>query len=169
MSSHQGTSRRRFLKIGGTGLALIPVVNLVACSPAPEDPGQERAPGVDPNGERFSPQEQVPPQPAPPATPPATPAESTREMAYLDENAPDAQALSYTHDASTVDPAAHPRYEQGQVCSNCALYQVRVEGEVQTGTGQDPVEDVPGWGGCTLFPGRLVNAAGWCSAWVPRA
>jgi hypothetical protein len=168
-SAQPGPTRRSFLKLGGASLALIPLVNLTGCSPSPEDPGPERAPAVDPNAERLPPQQQVPPQPAPPVTPPATPPESTRELVRLDENDPDAQALAYTHDAAEVDPQQHPRFEQGQVCANCSLYQARLGGEVQTGTGQDPADEVPGWGGCTLFPGRLVNAAGWCSAWVPRA
>jgi hypothetical protein len=165
-SSQQRPSRRSFLKLGGASLALIPLVNLTGCSPAPEDP--ERGPRVDPNGERLPPPEpvqpQVPPQPTPP---PAT--EPTQELVVLDENAPDAQALAYTHDASEVDPDQHPRYEAGQVCANCSLYLPELGAEVQAGTGQDPAEAAPGWGGCTLFPGRLVNAAGWCSAWVPRA
>ncbi len=161
----QGPTRRSFLKLGGASLALIPLVNLAGCSPSPEDPGPERAPTIDPNAERRSPQEQVPRQPVSPRT---TPAES-RELVYLDENDRDAQALAYTHDAAEVDPQQHPRYEQGQVCATCSLYQTRLGGEVQAATGQDPVAEVPGWGGCTLFPGRLVNAAGWCSAWVPRA
>jgi hypothetical protein len=24
------------------------------------------------------------------------------------------------------------------------------------------------WRGCTAFPGKLVNAKGWCSAWVEK-
>jgi len=66
----------------------------------------------------------------------------------LSEDAPQAQALSYVHDASTV---AHPSYQSGANCANCQLYQ----GE-------------PGsqWGPCPIFRGRLVNADGWCSFWV---
>jgi hypothetical protein len=165
-SSQLDATRRSFLRFAGAGVVLIPLVNLAGCSPA-DDPGPERAPATDPNAQRLSPQEQVPP--TTPASPPQTPAGSTREFVYLDENDPDAQALAYTHDAANVDADAHPRFAPGQVCANCSLYQTRLGGEVQAETGADPVAEVPGWGGCTIFPGRLVNAAGWCSAWVPRA
>jgi len=67
---------------------------------------------------------------------------------------PQAQALGYVHDASTVDPATWPKIEDpaGQRCSNCALWQ---------GGDAD-------WGGCGIFPGKQVAAAGWCNAWVPK-
>jgi hypothetical protein len=166
-SSAQGPTRRSFLRYAGAGMALIPLVNLAGCSPA-DDPGPERRPATQPDPQRLTPEEQVPPS-APPESPAPTPPESTRQLVYLDENDPDAQALAYTHDAANVDREAQPRYAPGQVCANCSLYQTRLGGEVQVETGAEPVSEVPGWGGCTIFPGRLVNAAGWCSAWVPRA
>jgi len=152
----QGPSRRRFLKLGGAGIALIPLVNLVGCSP--EEPVR------DPVEEPVA-----PPPPTPREPPPAAPAsrEAPGEYVILDESAPDAQALAYTHDAGEVDADAQPRYEPGQVCANCSLYQPRVTGEVRAEAGDDPAQQMAGWGGCTIFPGRLVNAAGWCSAWVP--
>jgi hypothetical protein len=160
--SAAGRSRRAFLKLGGTSLALIPLVNLTGCSPR-DDAGTQQAPATDPDAQRLTPQE-----PAPPPSPPPT-TDAAQEYVFLDEDAPDAQALSYVHDAADVDAAAHPRYEAGQTCANCALYQDTVAGVVQTGDGLVPVGELPDWGGCTIFPGRLVNAAGWCSAWVPRA
>lgn len=165
-SSPHGPTRRRFLTLGGTGLVLIPLVNLTGCG-TPEDVPPERAPGVD----RTTPEQPMPAAPpaTPPQVPPATPADATREFVFLDEGAPDAQALSYVHDAADVDADAHARYEPGQVCANCALFQAQVDGVVQTEDGQVPVGEVPGWGGCTIFPGRLVNADGWCSAWVPMS
>ena len=69
----------------------------------------------------------------------------------LSEDDPQARALNYRHDASAVD---HPDYREGQTCANCQLY-----------TDADAAE----WGPCAAFPGRLVAAGGWCSAWVPRA
>ncbi|MFU8816944.1 MAG: high-potential iron-sulfur protein [Pseudomonadales bacterium] len=160
-----GPSRRKFLKLGSAGLVLIPVVNLVAC--APEEPVEEpvRTPGVEPREEPLPPGEQPPLEPAVPEAPDAAPATGPEEYTILDENAPDAQALSYVHDAADVDAAAQPRYEPGQVCANCSLYEPQVTGD----TGAEAVENggLAGWGGCTIFPGRLVNAAGWCSAWVP--
>ena len=64
-----------------------------------------------------------------------------------------AQQLGYVEDASTVDPAAWPTYEDGQLCANCQLYEA-AEGEE--------------WGPCQIFGGQLVAAAGWCSAWIER-
>jgi len=65
-----------------------------------------------------------------------------------------AQQLGYYEDASAVDAAAWPTYEEGQLCSNCQLYE-GAEGEE--------------WGPCQIFGGQLVAAAGWCSAWIERA
>lgn len=65
-----------------------------------------------------------------------------------------AQQLGYYEDASAVDPAAWPTYEEGQLCANCQLYE-GAEGEE--------------WGPCQIFGGQLVAAEGWCSAWVERA
>ncbi|MBT8084421.1 MAG: High potential iron-sulfur protein [Woeseia sp.] len=75
-------------------------------------------------------------------------------MPRLAEDDPLAQSLSYVHDASSVDSAKQPRYESGQVCSNCALY-----------TGGDGEE----WGPCSIFPGKQVKASGWCSVYAPKA
>lgn len=68
---------------------------------------------------------------------------------------PTAQALKYTLDASTVDPAQAPTYKEGQHCGSCMLYQTAAE--------QD------GFAPCSAFGGRLVARAGWCSAWVAKA
>ena len=64
-----------------------------------------------------------------------------------------AQELGYRHDASEVDSSEWPTYEEGQICANCQLYE-----------GQEGEE----WGPCQIFGGQLVNANGWCQAWVPR-
>jgi len=61
----------------------------------------------------------------------------------LQSDDPTAKALSYTPN-STVD---------GAKCSNCMYVQ-----------GADGDENRP----CAIFPGKLVNANGWCSAWVKR-
>lgn len=68
---------------------------------------------------------------------------------------PTAQALKYTLDASTVDPAQAPTYQEGRHCGNCMLYQASAE--------QD------GFAPCSAFGGRLVARAGWCSAWTAMA
>lgn len=72
-------------------------------------------------------------------------------MPKVDEaNDATAKALGYKHDASTVDPAR--RADASMVCSSCQLF----------AAGEN------GWGNCTLFPGKLVNANGWCSGWVKK-
>lgn len=65
-----------------------------------------------------------------------------------------ANAMKYTHDASTVDPATRANPAADQLCSNCALIQ-----------GNDGDE----WRPCQIFPGKAVNADGWCSVWAPKA
>ncbi len=77
------------------------------------------------------------------------------DVPHIDEADPLAQGLGYVHDASTVD-SSNPqtsRYEAGQLCANCAL----LSGE-----------EGAAWRPCQIFPGKLVNANGWCSAWVPK-
>jgi len=81
---------------------------------------------------------------------------SAGELPHLDESDPLAQGLLYVHDASTVD-TSNPlaaRYQKGQTCSGCAQLQG---------------EDGATWRPCNIFPGKLVNANGWCSVWAPKA
>lgn len=73
-----------------------------------------------------------------PRTQAATPAELT-------ESDPEAQAVHYVTDASKSKEAA----SSGANCSNCSLYSAS---DATTG-------------GCTLFKGKRVEAAGWCNAW----
>lgn len=80
-------------------------------------------------------------------------AEAQSDLPHLDPGDPQAQALKYTHDSSTVDPAARLQPAENQHCANCALI-VGTEGE---------------WRGCQIFPGKAVNQNGWCSAWAPKA
>jgi hypothetical protein len=65
---------------------------------------------------------------------------------------PVAKALLYTEDAATVDKAKAPTFKPGSDCANCVQIQ---------GTSGD-------WRPCTAFPGKLVAAKGWCSAWVAK-
>jgi len=76
------------------------------------------------------------------------------DMPQLSVDDPMAQAMKYTHDASTVDPAARNNPAPEQNCANCALVQ-----------GSDGEE----WRPCQIFPGKVVAAAGWCSVWSPKA
>ncbi len=76
------------------------------------------------------------------------------ELPKLALDDPMAQAMKYTHDASSVDAAARVNPAAEQSCTNCALIQ-----------GADGDE----WRPCQIFPGKSVNAAGWCSVWAPKA
>ena len=71
----------------------------------------------------------------------------------LDQTDPQAQALAYVNDATSIDASEQPRYEAGQACRNCTLFM----------GGEDE------WGPCSIFPGRLVNSGGWCSVYSPKA
>jgi hypothetical protein len=66
---------------------------------------------------------------------------SAQEKLALDD--PTAVALKYTHN-SEVD---------GAYCSNCMYIQ-----------GEEGAE----WRPCGIFPGKVVAADGWCSAWMKK-
>ena len=66
----------------------------------------------------------------------------------VSEDDPMAKALNYGHDASTVDAAKRP---SDRFCYNCSLYAGGADEE---------------WAGCSIFPGKEVNAKGWCNAWI---
>lgn len=69
----------------------------------------------------------------------------------LDEKDSLAVAMGYVHDAKKVDANKVPQYKPGALCSNCVQL-VGKEGDE--------------WRPCNLFPGKLVNANGWCKVWV---
>ena len=75
-----------------------------------------------------------------------------QDMPKLEESDPIAQSLKYVHDSSSVDPAARANPAPEQDCANCALLQ----------------GDSGDWRACSIFPGKLVNANGWCSVWAPK-
>lgn len=68
----------------------------------------------------------------------------------LSESDPTAVALGYKMDATK----APKRTDKTSLCSNCNLY-----------SGKAGAADGP----CSIFGGKLVNAKGWCSAWVKKA
>jgi hypothetical protein len=76
------------------------------------------------------------------------------DLPHLAEDDAMASAMKYTHDSSTVDPASRVNPAPDQHCANCAL--------VQGNEGDE-------WRPCQIFPGKLVNANGWCSVWAPKA
>lgn len=76
------------------------------------------------------------------------------DLPQLSEDDPMAQSMKYTHDASSVDPATRTNPAADQTCANCALVQ---------GNGGEA------WLPCQIFPGKVVNANGWCTVWAPKA
>jgi len=79
---------------------------------------------------------------------------SADELPQLDENDPMAQSMKYTHDTSNVDASTRANPAKDQTCANCALLQG---------------DDGNVWRPCQIFPGKTVNANGWCSVWAPKA
>jgi hypothetical protein len=75
-----------------------------------------------------------------------------QDLPQLAEDDPQAIALKYVHDASAAD--AGERGGEDRVCANCNFY-----------TGDEGSE----WGSCGLFPGKAVNAQGWCAGWVTKS
>jgi hypothetical protein len=74
-------------------------------------------------------------------------------LPHLDDKNPTAHTLGYVAAAAKIDPKAEPAFKVGAKCANCTLVQ---------GKAGDA------WRPCTLFPGQLVSASGWCRAWVPK-
>ena len=72
----------------------------------------------------------------------------------LDEKDPQAVGLGYAADTSKVDAKKYPKHAKDQMCSNCGVY----TGKPKEATGP-----------CPIFAGKVVNANGWCSAWVKKA
>ena len=66
------------------------------------------------------------------------------DLPHVDPQDAQAKALAYTEQSAKPD----------NHCKNCQLY-----------TGDRSAE----WGTCAIFPGKLVSASGWCSAWVKQA
>jgi len=65
-----------------------------------------------------------------------------------------AKALAYTEDASKIDAGKEPTFKAGSKCAGCSQYQA-----AQASGGYAP---------CTIFPGKSVNANGWCRAFAAK-
>lgn len=74
-------------------------------------------------------------------------------LPQLAETDPQAAALGYRHDAKKVDGKKFPNYKPRTDCDDCIQYEGK-KGEA--------------WGPCKIFPGKAVNAKGWCSAFQPK-
>jgi len=68
---------------------------------------------------------------------------NAQDLPKLELEDPTAKALKYTHKSEV----------EGAICDNCMYIQ-----------GADGAE----WRPCALFPGKSVNAQGWCTAWVKK-
>ena len=74
-------------------------------------------------------------------------------QAKLDEKDPQAVALGYFADSTKTDTKKLPKYAAGQVCRNCAVYELKAS-------------DL--WGACRLYAGKQVAGKGWRSARAKR-
>ena len=70
--------------------------------------------------------------------------------ANVKETDPTAAALGYVLDATK----STKRTDKTAMCGNCGLF-----------TGKAGAADGP----CSIFQGNLVQAKGWCTAWVKKA
>lgn len=70
------------------------------------------------------------------------PLRAEEEAVLVDPESPTAKALQYIVES-----------DKGDICSGCLLY-VEVEGKE--------------YGGCSIFPGQVVPAGAWCSAYQPK-
>ena len=75
----------------------------------------------------------------------------SQDMPMLQADDPTAVALKYVPNAADADQSL--RQSDDRFCSNCALF-----------AGADGAEAAP----CSIFPGKLVAAGGWCSVWAPK-
>ncbi|OOG63481.1 High potential iron-sulfur protein [Rhodanobacter sp. B04] len=71
------------------------------------------------------------------------------DLMHVTDSDPTAKALGYVEDASATKNSL---YKAGSTCANCQFY---------TGA-------AGGYGPCQLFPGKAVNAKGWCSSYTPK-
>jgi hypothetical protein len=75
-------------------------------------------------------------------------------MPHLAASDPSAAALGYVENAAKLDPAKEAAFKKGSHCAGCSLYQA-----AQAGGGYAP---------CAAFPGKSVNANGWCRAYAAK-
>ncbi|MBB1075555.1 high-potential iron-sulfur protein [Rhodoferax sp. 4810] len=72
-------------------------------------------------------------------------------MPMADPKGSQASMLGYVENAANADKVKYKTFVAGSHCANCGLFQGKANDKA---------------GGCPLFPGNQVAAAGWCSAWV---
>lgn len=79
--------------------------------------------------------------------------QAAEALPHLSPSDPTAAALGYHDSAQTVDVKAFPTFKSNQRCDDCLQLQ---------GKAGDT------WRPCNLFPGKLVNAGGWCRVWTAK-
>ena len=72
------------------------------------------------------------------------------ELPHLTDADATAKAMNYVEDAAAA--SKNTLYRAGSICANCQFY-------------NGPEVD---YGTCQLFPGKGVNAKGWCSSYTPK-
>lgn len=150
-------TRRQFLMLFGGAVMSLPLLGISGC--APEEANPPPTSDDDPTQ-----RDDIPPEQSGTSSPNAAEQRTTAapeavdEMPKLDESDTMAQALGYKHDASDIDPQQFPSRANAdsanEFCKNCVHYQLPPDTE---------------WAPCTIFPGKLVHAEGWCSAWAATA
>ena len=81
---------------------------------------------------------------------PLAPRDAQAMASKLDPAEAAAAAVGYVETASKADMKRFPAYKPGQNCATCSLVMLQY----------GPLRP------CRLFPGKMVKATGWCSAWV---
>lgn len=75
-------------------------------------------------------------------------------LPHLTADDPAGKALGYTENAGKIDPAKESAFKKGSKCQTCALYQA--------------AQAQGGYAPCAAFPGKAVNANGWCRAYAAK-
>ncbi len=73
-----------------------------------------------------------------------------QDLPHVAETDPTAKALGYVEDAATTKDAKH---QVGDACSSCQFYS----------------GGASGYGPCQIFPGKAVNAKGWCVSYSRKS
>lgn len=81
-------------------------------------------------------------------------ASAAADLPALDPKDPAAVTLGFDNDSAKVDAAANPTHTADQKCANCQQF---------LGNPSDAR------GGCVLFAGKSVPAAGWCKVWRKKS
>ena len=77
-----------------------------------------------------------------------------KALPHVAESEPMATALGYRNDATQVDRKKFANFQPGTDCDDCVQFEGK-KGEA--------------WGPCKIFPGKAVNAKGWCTAFQKKA